>query len=877
MGLLFADTTSGGGDFKTKAESEWLQGMGCKACPLNVTPGKIDATGVARPDVYILGEAPGKTEEEERRQFVGKAGELLRDLMPEGLEREVRWNNTINCHPPKNRDPLPQEINCCRPRVIKDIEAARPTQIWGFGNVPLQWVSGFSGVQNWRGRRMPVKIGNHTCWYYVFTHPSFLARVARNNGKEFGSEDERMAWLDMRRAIADLEYDDTPVVHSPQMARAGVECITDINQIMKALQWASREPHVGWDWETNRKRPYEEGAKILSAAVGTLDKTYAFPVEHPGSGYSKKQIAEVKELIRRFFISAPCVKRAHNLAFELEWAGWNFGQEVVRAQPWIDTANLAVVLDERKGGKMKSGPLSLEFLVQQYYGFNIKKLSNVNRERLEFTPLPTVLLYNGMDAKYHDGLGDELEAIIEREGLQLASRLAQRRVPTVVLSQLKGVPVDQATVIDLQKKYGDKVEDALAVIRSLQVVKRFERIKGREFNPQSSKDLPYVFDEMLRCEEVWVQDGWKKEEKLSTDETVLDAIIENHGKDSDAGKLANAVKELREASGTKSKYVDALRLGDEDSVIFPDGLMHTNFNTFFAETGRLSSDSPNLQNFPKRDADTKEVRKSVRAAPGDIIMSFDYGQIEARVIAMFTKDPVFVKALWERFDVHQEWAERLAYAYPSRVGGKKVLADFKAKTKDGLKAMKDFRTDIKNQWTFPLFFGARDESVAGYLKMPENIIKQQVREFWKMFPETKDWQDETIRFYEDHGYVECLTGRRRRGPLTKNQIINTPVQGTAAEIVLDAMSRLSEKKDPEIQPELNIHDDLTFIRVNKRRMDIVAEKVIDAMLSVPFEWVNVPIVVEMSVGPNWCDLEELKNEKKETISVYASDTWDFGK
>jgi DNA polymerase-1 len=371
---------------------------------------------------------------------------------------------------------------------------------------------------------------------------------------------------------------------------------------------------------------------------------------------------------------------------------------------------------------------------------------------------------------------------------------------------------------------------------------------------------------MLGLSEVWVTDKFTKEKKFTTEEAVLNEVIKNHPEKSDAVQLVKALIELREASGTKSKYIDALKIGEENCVVYPDGLIHTNFNTFFAETGRLSSDDPNLQNFPKRDAETKEVRRSLAAGPGQLDLTFDYGQIQARAIAMLSLDKVFIKALWERWDVHGDWAKRLAYEYPSRIGGKKFLTD--------KKVMKDFRTDIKNQWTFPLFFGATARSVSGYLQIPQDIIEEQIEEFWKMFPEAKNWQDNLIRFYQKNGYVECMTGRRRRGPLTTNQLINAPVQGTAAEIVLDAMSRLSEMGDPEVQPEINIHDDFTFLRVPVERVDAIAEKVIDAMLRVPFKWAHiVPITVEMSMGKNWCDLEELKDDAGKTVSVYSSDDW----
>jgi uracil-DNA glycosylase family 4 len=876
MGFLFAETASGG-DFKTKAEAEWLEQLGCKACPLNTTPGKIDATGSTKPLIYILGEAAGADEEVERRQFIGKAGKLLRELLPRGAEKIARWNNSINCHPPRNRNPSAQELACCKPRVSSDIEKYKPKAIWGFGNVPLHWVSGFHGINNWRGRRMPVKIGSHTCWYYPFFHPSFLGRIARDNRNDFGSEDERMTWFDLQRAYDDLDGLEEPIVHTTAMAKANIECITDIGQIRHALQWAARQPHVGLDYETNRKRPYAEGAKILSASVGTLEKAYAFPMHHPGAGYSKKQIAEIEELWRRFLTSAGCVKRVHSLAFELEWSGVKFGIETIRARPWEDTSNLAAIINERTGGKkIKSGPFSLEFLVQERFGFNVKKISNVDRKNLESTPLDVVLLYNGIDAKYHDALGDELWKDIRHEKLELPSKLAQRRVPTVVLSQIKGAPVDQEIVNQLHDKYKEKVERCEYAIQALDVVRKYERRRGKVFNPFSGPDLKIVFDEMLKCPEVWVEDKYSKERKFTTEETALDEIIKEYSEDDDAHVLAKALIELRQANGTKSKYIDALKVGSENCVVYPDGLIHVNYNTYFAETGRLSCDEPNIQNFPKREEETREVRRSIAAKKSELVLAFDYGQIEARVIAMFTKDKTFVKALWERWDVHQNWAERLAYEYPERIGGRRMLEAYKAKTKEGLKVMKDFRTDIKNQWTFPLFFGAQARSVAGYLKMPQDIIEEQIEEFWKMFPEAKNWQDGLVRFYKKHGYVECLTGRRRHGPMTLNQVINSPVQGTAAEIVLDAMSRLSEKNDPEIQPEVNIHDDLTFLRVPVKRAEIIAEKVVGEMLRVPFKWAHiVPITVEMSMGDNWCDLEELKDEKGQTVSVYSSDQWNF--
>jgi DNA polymerase I-like protein with 3'-5' exonuclease and polymerase domains len=239
-------------------------------------------------------------------------------------------------------------------------------------------------------------------------------------------------------------------------------------------------------------------------------------------------------------------------------------------------------------------------------------------------------------------------------------------------------------------------------------------------------------------------------------------------------------------------------------------------------------------------------------------VAFDHGQIEARVIAMASKDRVFVKALWERYDVHGEWARRIGLAYPKRIGGKQNLSD--------KKAMKNFRNEVKNLWVFPLFFGATLESASGYLEIPTNILEPLYNEFWKTFEGVATWQQELLMFYRKHGYVECLTGRRRHAPLSRNKCINSPVQGTAADIVLDGMNRLSEMEDWFFQPNMNIHDDLTYVDGwEEDELEERAEVVMSAMLDVPFKFINVPLTVEMSIGPDWCDMEE--------VGSFSSDTW----
>lgn len=847
-----------------------LHRLGCKACSLRVMPGRMEPTGSDRPLVYILGEAPGADEIKYGKQFIGKSGRLLRSRIPERWLDKIRWNNVVRSHPPKNRDPEREEIEACRPSIEADIEATKPLVIFGFGNIPLTWVSGFTGILLWRARRMPVRVGKHECWYYPMLHPAYLLRQGRRQNTEMsdteiGSEAERMFVLDLEKAFEDVEKGlPKPDVHDEQRAREGVEIIgggdKGVAAIVKMLSWASKQPLVGFDYETNCLRPYATGANVLSAAVSDGKRSIAFPFEHREAKFSESQLKTIREAWRNFLL-APNVKVSHNLNFELEWSAFCFGEDIIRKGHWEDTASQACIIDERKV-KRPTGPFSLEWLVQQYFGFNIKAMAGVNVQNLDNEPLEKVLRYNAIDAKYHLLLYQKQNDIIQREGLDYAYELALRRVPAVVLTQLKGIPVDQEEVIKLQEKYDARLKGIEEEIAAQQIIKDFREEKLHEYKPLSNPDAFHLFATMLKRPECNIIDKYTKKPKMSCDEDVLGQI--DH-------PMAKLLVEYRKANKMKSTYVDPLKAGNDHTVIYSDGLSHATFNTIFSEAGRLSCDSPNWQNFPKRDEEAKEVRKVVAASKDHTILAFDYGQIEARVVAMFTKDNNFCQALRENYDVHMEWAERIARAYPARIGGRdmlegfKLVKDSKNKKRPEVKAVKNFRTDIKSVWTFPLFYGARVESAAGYLDIPLDVIQPLYREFWRQFAGVKDWQEEQLKFYQTYGYTECLTGRRRHGPLSTNRIYNSPVQGTAAEIVMDAMCRLSETGDPELQPEINIHDDLSFVRVDKKRADEVAEKILNVMLAVPFKFVNVPITVELAEGPNWLDMED--------VGTFSSDTW----
>lgn len=827
---------------------------GCAVCPLNGhVGGKMKPTGSDHPVIYMLGEAPGKAEVKHREQFIGPSGRVLRDRIPISWKKRLRWNNCARTRPfmpgapSKDRPPSAIEVECCRPSVIADIEKTKPRAIFGFGNVPLAWALEQSGITKWNGRYIPVKIGTHSCWFFPMLHPAFVLRSRKYTPRrksEFGSEQEFVFARNLEHAFDLVESLPAPEVWDRDDAFAGVDFATggrgetDVRRVLNFLQSLYSKKKVGIDYETNRINPYGEGSKILTVALSTETRSFAFPLDHPGSEFSGPQRKTIWEAFSKFLHKAPCLKISHNLAFELKWSGAFFGSEVMRCGKWEDTMSQAYVLDERIGDRAP-GCLALEFLCLQYFGINVKKLSPVNRKDLEKTPVDDVLRYNAVDAKFHRALYVVQRERILNEGLNKVGKHQLRRVPTLVMTQDQGVPISQKRVEKFHALYTRRIKRLEEKISAVPEVEKFRKLFGTPFRPTSNADVKKMITKVLKKKIPPDKQG-----KESVNEAALVKI--KH-------ELISLVLRHRKANKLLSTYVMPVRRGSP--LLYEGSRIHPQISTTATETWRTSSDDPNIQNWPKRK--NKEVRKQVRGPRGTRVVSFDYASIQARNVAMESKDPTLVDSFRHRYDIHSDWMQRIVRVYPRWIPGK--LKDLDPAEKKG------FRHRAKNEFVFPSFFGAKAKSLSGYLGIPIDIVEGLHDEFWDMFPEIADWHKRLRKHYKRHGYVTGLSGFRRRAPISPNQLINAPIQADEAIIVMDAMNRLSEMEDPRFQPCLMVHDDLTFIW-DEREVDANAEVVISTMLETPFKWARiVPLGVEMAVGKNWAE--------QEAVGEYFSDTW----
>jgi DNA polymerase-1 len=264
----------------------------------------------------------------------------------------------------------------------------------------------------------------------------------------------------------------------------------------------------------------------------------------------------------------------------------------------------------------------------------------------------------------------------------------------------------------------------------------------------------------------------------------------------------------------------------------------------------MSKGDVNLQNFPKRG--NIEVRNIITAPKDHLIVAFDYGQLEARLLAMASRDEVFCDAIWNDSDTHFKWTDKLIEACPDVLERNDVTR-------------KQFRDDNKTNWTFAIFYGSVEESIVAYYYkeygiMPD-VIKKLYEEFWETYPSVKKWQEDVVRFYNEHQYITSLTGRRRHGPLSVNKIINFPIQSTASyDICLCAGDRLSDLAyaldKPQYQYRINIHDDLTFYLPEETLEEDILF-IAKEMCRPVYDFIIVPLQVECSVGSNWGSMSEI--------------------
>ncbi len=390
--------------------------------------------------------------------------------------------------------------------------------------------------------------------------------------------------------------------------------------------------------------------------------------------------------------------------------------------------------------------------------------------------------------------------------------------------ELTGVSIDTEYLKGLSGEMARKLEG---------LSKKIYELAGGEFNINSPKQLSVILFDKLKLPVVK-----KTKTGISTDEEVLTKLAAKH-------ELPKTLLEYREFSKLKSTYVDAL-----PNLINPKtGRLHTSFNQTVTATGRLSSSEPNLQNIPIKTEEGKKTRKAfIPYEKGDSMLSADYSQIELRILAHLSGDKALIKAFGEGLDIHAYTAS-LVFGVPE---------------KDVSLQMRNMAKTVN----FGIVYGMSPYGLSQSLGIEVDKAKEFIDAYFERYPEVKSYLEQLIENARTAGFVTTILGRRRYIPEITSQdarikafaertAINTPVQGSAADVIKVAMIAIHDALAANrfgSRMIMQVHDELVF-NVAKGELKEVSGLVKDKMEHVIK--LTVPIEAHLEAGDNWLELERV--------------------
>jgi DNA polymerase I len=431
---------------------------------------------------------------------------------------------------------------------------------------------------------------------------------------------------------------------------------------------------------------------------------------------------------------------------------------------------------------------------------------------------------SGERADYLQRLAPALHAQIQEEKLErVYEKMDLPLAPVLANIEHVGVRVDP-------KELGNMSHAMEKEIRRLE--KEVWKLAGLEFNVNSPTQLAEILFDKLNLQ---VNARRGKAKSRSTAAEVLEELSAQHA-------LPGKIIEYREIAKLKSTYVDAL-----PKLIHPEtGRLHTSFSQTGTATGRLSSSDPNLQNIPIRTELGREIRAAFVAEKGKFLLSADYSQIELRVMAHFSKDPVLIAAFRNGEDIHARTAQEVFGVGPM------------AQTAEHRRAAKAIN--------FGIIYGLSPFGLAQQLGIEQKEAAKFINAYFTRYSGVKEYLDNVLAETRKTGVAKTLFGRIRPIPeITSPQVhlrnfaertaLNSPLQGTAADLIKMAMINIDQRlteEEFETKMILQVHDELLFEAPAKERAKL--EKLVKEEMEGVYK-LAVPIVVEIGAGPNWRDLD----------------------
>ncbi len=588
--------------------------------------------------------------------------------------------------------------------------------------------------------------------------------------------------------------------------------IESLDQLAAVAEHILSAGAVSIDTETTSTACREADLVGISLAVSPTVAWYV-PVGHAESERNLP-LEQALAMCRPFIESEAVAKIGQNLKYDYQVLKRHGLQMRGIA---FDTMIAAYLIDP---GKRQFSLDSLAAHWLELHTTEIETLIGKGKKQQCFSEVPVdrAARYAGEDVVLPFMLRDRLtEVLEERNLLQLFTQVETPLIVVLAEMEYRGIRLDSDLLFEQSREHSQSLA---------QISQQIYALAGEEFNLNSPKQVAEILFGKLGLPK-----SRKTKTGLSTDVAALEKLAHEF-------PVARKLLDYREVQKLLSTYIDAL----PTQINGDTGRLHTSFNQTVAATGRLSSANPNLQNIPIRTESGKRIREAFVADEGFLIVSADYSQIELRILAHLSGDPRLLDAFARDQDIHRQTASAIYGVFPELV------------TAEMRRAAKTIN--------FGLMYGMGPINLSRQLGISYKEARSFIETYFEQFPSIRVLMEKHISLARERGYSETLLGRRRYLPdidaksrqvreAAERTAINTPVQGTAADIIKLAMIQIHRDindRYPEASMLLQVHDELVFEAPADQAREF-ADWAARAM-SVAYT-LKTPLRVDVGVGPNW--------------------------
>ena len=617
-----------------------------------------------------------------------------------------------------------------------------------------------------------------------------------------------------------------PLPDMPPVDHAAYETVQTLDRLEAWVARARAAQVVAVDTETSSLDAIRADLVGVSLALGPNDACY-IPLSHGGTDmFAQKPeqvpLADAIALLKPLLEDEAVLKVFQNGKYDLNV----LARQGIMVSPIDDTMVISFDLDAGRGEEGMGGGHGMDELCQRHLGHTaiaFKDVCGTGKKAIGFAevPLDRATAYAAEDADITWRLHAHLKPRLSVEGgSKIYERVDRPLIPVVARMEREGIKVDRARLAKLSEEFSREIARLEGEIHA---------VAGQEFTVGSPKQLGDILFDKLGYK------GGKKGKsgQYSTDVSVLEKLA------AEGAPIARLVLEWRQLAKLKSTYTDAL----QEAINPQTGRVHTSYSLVGAQTGRLSSTDPNLQNIPIRTAIGRQIREAFVPEAGNVLLAADYSQIELRLAAHMADVASLKEAFAHGEDIHARTAQEMFG---------EVTRDTRARAKT---------------INFAILYGISRWGLAARLEVEPDEAQAMIDTYFQRFPGIQRYIHETLESVRARGYSETLFGRKTWFPRinSKNQAerqgseraaINAPIQGASADIIKRAMVRmlpaLAEAGLSDVRMLLQVHDELVF-ELPEARVEaatpIIRQVMAEAAL--PAVELSVPLGVEIGTGLSW--------------------------